>query len=46
MRTFRCACGARVFFDNSRCLACGRELGFVLDSQTMLMNWKPVLLII
>jgi hypothetical protein len=36
MRTFRCACGARVFFDNSLCLACGRELGFVLESQTML----------
>jgi hypothetical protein len=29
MRTFRCACGARVFFENTGCLACGRELGFL-----------------
>src|SRR5262245_5836820 len=29
MKTFRCACGARVFFENSRCLTCSRELGFV-----------------
>jgi hypothetical protein len=36
MRTFRCACGARVFFDNSLCLACGRELGFVLAQAAML----------
>ncbi len=28
MRTFRCRCGARVFFDNSRCLTCNRALGF------------------
>jgi hypothetical protein len=32
MRTFRCACGARIFFDNRSCLACGRELGFVPDT--------------
>jgi hypothetical protein len=29
MRTFRCTCGARVFFVNTRCLSCGRELGFL-----------------
>jgi hypothetical protein len=29
MRVFDCACGARVFFDNTQCLSCGRELGFV-----------------
>ena len=28
MREFRCACGNRLYFDNSRCLACGRETGF------------------
>lgn len=28
MREFRCACGSRLYFDNSRCLACGRETGF------------------
>ena len=35
MRTFRCACGARVFFDNQSCLACGRELGFLPASLTL-----------
>jgi hypothetical protein len=32
MRTFRCACKARVFFDNTRCLTCHRELGFLPDA--------------
>jgi hypothetical protein len=32
MQTFRCSCGARLFFDNSRCLTCGRELGFLPDA--------------
>jgi hypothetical protein len=32
MRTFRCQCGAAVFFDNSRCLTCGRELGFLPEA--------------
>jgi hypothetical protein len=31
MRTFRCQCGARVFFENTHCLACNRELGFFPD---------------
>jgi hypothetical protein len=35
MRTFRCTCGARVFFDNTTCLTCGRELGFVPGSGEM-----------
>src|SRR5258708_19926812 len=35
MRTFRCACGARIFFDNTRCLACRRELGFLPDALTL-----------
>jgi hypothetical protein len=28
MRTFRCVCENVLFFDNSLCLACGREAGF------------------
>ncbi|MGL4554526.1 MAG: putative zinc-binding metallopeptidase, partial [Gemmataceae bacterium] len=28
MRTFVCACEGRLFFDNSACLRCGREVGF------------------
>lgn len=31
MRLFACECGARVFFENSLCLACSRELGFMPD---------------
>lgn len=30
MRTFRCDCGQKVYFENDRCLACGRALGFDL----------------
>ena len=28
MKSFRCRCGRPVFFRNSRCLACGAELGY------------------
>ena len=28
MRSSRCVCHSVIFFDNSQCLACGRELGF------------------
>lgn len=35
MRTFRCACGARLFFENSSCLTCSRELGFLTDRMTL-----------
>lgn len=28
MRSFRCSCGNRVYFENDRCLACGRDLAF------------------
>ena len=31
MKTFTCECEARIFFRNSRCLACQRELGFLPD---------------
>lgn len=28
MKFFQCSCGNRVFFDNTACMACGRQLGF------------------
>lgn len=28
MKSFHCDCGQRVFFENARCLNCGRTLGF------------------
>jgi hypothetical protein len=28
MRRYRCACGNKVFYDNSQCVKCGKELGF------------------
>jgi len=33
MRSFRCSCGNRVYFENDRCLACNRDLAF--DPSTM-----------
>ncbi|MDP9001443.1 MAG: putative zinc-binding peptidase [Myxococcota bacterium] len=35
MQTFWCACGTRVFFENTRCLTCWRELGFLPDVSTV-----------
>ena len=35
MKAFFCDCGNRVFFDNDRCLACQRALGFDADRLTM-----------
>jgi hypothetical protein len=35
MRPFECECGARVFFENTACLTCGRELGFLPDAGQM-----------
>lgn len=32
MRTFSCVCGGRVFFENTNCLRCGRDLGFLLEA--------------
>jgi hypothetical protein len=29
MRVFSCTCGNRLFFDNERCMGCGRRAGFV-----------------
>jgi hypothetical protein len=31
MKTFNCACGELIFFENVTCVACGRELGFLPD---------------
>lgn len=31
MRTFKCECGSPVFFVNTQCLSCSRELGFLPD---------------
>jgi hypothetical protein len=31
MKTFICECDARIFFRNTQCLACQRELGFLPD---------------
>jgi hypothetical protein len=36
MRTFKCRCGTRVFFDNFQCLVCARQLGFDPDQGSML----------
>jgi hypothetical protein len=35
MRLFACECGSRIFFENSLCLACNRELGFVPEALEM-----------
>lgn len=32
MLSFRCRCGNRLYFDNTRCLACGATLGFLPES--------------
>lgn len=32
MRVFQCECGATVFFNNSLCLSCSRELGFLPEA--------------
>lgn len=35
MKRFQCACGHRVFFENTKCFGCGRFLGFVPETLTM-----------
>lgn len=35
MRIFRCHCGNQVYFENTRCVACGRTLGFLPATLTM-----------
>jgi hypothetical protein len=45
-RRYQCRCAQPIFFGNSRCLACGRELGFDPGTLTMLalepgqVNWQ------
>ena len=39
-RSWRCPCGAQIYFDNSRCLSCGGELGY--DPQSGLLLRLPV----
>ena len=36
MKDFHCACGGRVFFDNDKCLNCGRLLGFDPHALTLI----------
>jgi hypothetical protein len=35
MRVFQCECGATIFFNNSLCLSCSRELGFMPEALEM-----------
>lgn len=35
MRSFSCTCGNRIYFENDRCLACGRELAFDVEHLTL-----------
>jgi hypothetical protein len=35
MKRFQCTCGARVFFENSECIRCGKALGFDPETATM-----------
>ena len=35
MRSFNCSCGNRVYFENDRCFACGRELAFDVENLTL-----------
>ena len=35
MKTFPCHCGNALHFENSRCLVCGRTVGFLPDTQHM-----------
>lgn len=35
MRTYPCVCGNEVYFINSRCLNCGRELGFLREEDAV-----------
>jgi hypothetical protein len=41
MKTFTCHCGNRLHFENTRCLACGRTLGFA-PQRLRLLAFEPV----
>ena len=49
MRSFRCACGNRIFFENTLCVQCGRALAFLPEPAIMAAIepcdddlWRPV----
>jgi hypothetical protein len=35
MKTFDCHCGNRLYFENTNCVKCGRELGFLPDRRQL-----------
>lgn len=41
MRNFRCTCGSEIYFENTRCLNCGRALGF-LPARMQLSALEPL----
>lgn len=41
MKNFSCRCGARLFFDNTQCLRCGRTLGFQPRDLSLLAFREP-----
>jgi len=40
VRTFRCNCGNRLFFENYHCLQCKRDLGFIVELR-QLVSLQP-----
>ncbi|MGB5812257.1 MAG: putative zinc-binding metallopeptidase, partial [Polyangiales bacterium] len=43
MQSFRCHCGSQVFFDNTRCVTCSRELAFMpwMGEMTTIVSALP-----
>jgi hypothetical protein len=41
MRRFYCSCGKPIYFENTRCLGCNLELGFVPDQQMVVSLAGP-----
>jgi hypothetical protein len=35
MKAYHCVCGQLIFFENTSCVVCGRELGFLQDELTL-----------
>ncbi|MEM7304257.1 MAG: putative zinc-binding metallopeptidase [Pseudomonadota bacterium] len=35
MKTFSCACGNRLFFENTVCMSCNKKLGYSFETDTM-----------
>lgn len=38
MKRFRCACGKEVFFDNTRCLHCSKDVGFLPSNSDLVVQ--------